>query len=55
MGVDEMEITKTVKDGSMEVENYIKMENGMYTHRQIEKIDGKVFMRIKSRKMFELA
>jgi hypothetical protein len=50
-----VEIIKTVRDGSMEVENYIKVENGMYTHRQIEKIDGKVFMRCKSRKIFDIS
>jgi len=48
-----LEIIKTVRDGSMEVENYIRVENGIYTHRQIEKINGKVFMRCKSRKLFE--
>jgi hypothetical protein len=50
-----MEIIKTVRDGTTEVENYIRVENGIYTHRQIEKIGGKVFMRIKSRKLFEIA
>ena len=50
-----MEIIKTVRDGSTEIENYIKVENGTYTHRQIEKIDGKVFMRCKSRKLFSIA
>jgi hypothetical protein len=49
-----MEIIKTVRDGNNEIENYVRVENGMYTHRQIEKIDGKVFMRCKSRKMFEI-
>jgi hypothetical protein len=50
-----VEIIKTVRDGSTEVENYIRIENGMYTHRQIEKIDGKVFMRCKSRKLFDVS
>ena len=50
-----MEIIKTVRDGNTEVENYIRIENGMYTHRQIEKIDGKTFMRCKSRKMFDIS
>jgi len=50
-----MEIIKTVRDGSMEIENYIRVENGQYTHRQIEKIDGKVFMRCKSRKLFDIS
>jgi hypothetical protein len=50
-----VEIIKTVRDGSMEVENYIRVENGVYTHRQIEKINGKVFMRCKSRKLFEIS
>ena len=52
MGV---EITKTVRDGNAVMEDYIKVENGIYTHRQIEKIDGKVFMRCKSRKLFDLS
>jgi len=55
MGVDEMEIIKTVRDGNNEVENYIRVQDGMYTHRQIEKIDGKVFMRCKSRKLFDIS
>jgi len=50
-----VEIIKTVRDGTTEVENYIRVENGMYTHRQIEKIDGKVFMRCKSRRMFDVS
>jgi hypothetical protein len=50
-----VEIIKTVRDGNAEIENYIKVENGMYTHRQIEKIDGKVFMRCKSRKIFDVS
>ena len=49
-----MEIIKTVKEGDMQIENHIKVENGIYTHRQIEKIDGKVFMRIKSRRLVEV-
>jgi len=49
-----MEITKTVKDGNTEIENHIKISDGIYTHRQIEKIGGKVFMRIKSRRMVEV-
>ena len=48
-------IIKTVRDGNNEVENYVRIENGMYTHRQIEKIDGKVFMRYKSRKLFDIS
>jgi hypothetical protein len=48
-----MELIKTYRDGNDEIENHIKIENGIYTHRQIEKIDGKVFMRIKSRKLYE--
>ena len=50
-----LEIIKTVRDGNNEVENYVRIENGMYTHRQIEKIDGKVFMRCKSRKLFDIS
>ena len=52
-GLMSVEITKTYRDGTTEIQNYIKVENGTYTHRQIEKIDGKVFMRCKSRKLFE--
>ena len=48
-----MEITRTVKDGNMEIQNHIKIEGGNYIHRQIEKRDNLVFMRIKSRKIFE--
>ena len=54
MGDDEMEMTNTFRDENTEVENHIKLVNGVYTHRQIEKIGGKVFMRIKSRKLYEV-
>ena len=47
-----MELIKTFKDKDYEIENHVKIENGTYTHRQIEKIDGKVFMRVKTRKLF---
>ena len=50
-----LEIIKTIRDGNNEVENYVRTENGIYTHRQIEKVDGKVFMRCKSRKMFDIS
>ncbi|MGV8171460.1 MAG: hypothetical protein ACP5OA_02075 [Candidatus Woesearchaeota archaeon] len=50
-----LEIIKTIRDGNNEVENYIRVENGTYTHRQIEKIDGKIFMRCKSRKLFHIS
>ena len=50
-----MEIFKTVRDGNAEMQDYIKVENGVYTHRQIEKINGKVFMRCKSRKIFDVS
>ena len=49
-----MEMTNTFRDENTEVENHIKLVNGVYTHRQIEKIGGKVFMRIKSRKLYEV-
>jgi hypothetical protein len=49
-----MEIIKTIRNGSDEIENHIKIENGIYTHRQIEHVGGKVFMRIKSRKLIEI-
>lgn len=54
-GLMSVEITKTIRDGSAEMQDYIKVENGVYTHRQIEKIDGKVFMRCKSRKLFDVS
>ena len=50
-----VEIIKTVRDGTTEIENYVKIEKGIYTHRQIEKIDGKIFMRCKSRKIFDIS
>ena len=50
-----VEITKTVRDGNTEVEDYVKFENGMYTHRQIQKIGDRVFMRCKSRKIFDIS
>ena len=49
-----MELIKTFRDGNDEIENRIKIVDGVYTHRQIEKIGGKVFMRIKSRKLYEI-
>jgi hypothetical protein len=54
-GLMSLEIIKTIREGNNEVENYIRIENGTYTHRQIEKIDGKIFMRCKSRKMFDIS
>lgn len=47
-----VEIIKTVKDGDYEIHNHITIEAGNYIHKQIEKIDGKVFMRMKTRKLF---
>ena len=49
-----MELIKTFKDRDYEVENHIRIDGGTYTHRQVERKDGKTFMRIKSRKLFEL-
>ena len=49
-----MEIIKTVKEGDMQIENHIKVENGFYTHRQIERIGDRVFMRIKQRKLADV-
>ncbi len=49
-----MEIIKTVRDGDDEIENHIRLENGLYTHKQIERVGGKVFMRIKQRKLYEI-
>ena len=48
-----MEIIKTIKDENSEIENHIKINAGSYIHKQIEKRDNKIFMRIKSRKIFE--
>ncbi|MFA5796508.1 MAG: hypothetical protein WC916_00540 [Candidatus Woesearchaeota archaeon] len=47
-------INKVIYDTHNEIENSIKIANGNYIHRQIEKRNNKVFMRIKSRKLFEL-
>jgi hypothetical protein len=55
LGVEFLEIIKTIRDTGVEIENYIKIENGTYSHRQIEKVDGKVFMRFKSKKLFEIS
>jgi hypothetical protein len=49
-----MEIIKTVKDNGYELTNHIKIEAGNYIHKQIETRDGKTFMRIKTRRLFEL-
>jgi hypothetical protein len=49
-----MELIKTFRDGNDVVENHIRFENGRYTHKQIEHIGGKVFMRIKTRKLIEV-
>jgi len=48
-----LEITKIVKDKDYELHNHIKIEAGNYVHKQIETINGKTFMRIKQRKLFE--
>ncbi len=49
-----MEIIKTVKHDGREVHDHVKIEAGNYIHKQIETINGKTFMRIKTRKLFEL-
>ena len=46
-----MEIIKSIKDKDYELHNHIKIEAGNYTHKQIEKKDGKIYMRMKMRKM----
>lgn len=48
-----MELIKIFRDGDTEIENHITLENGMYKHRQIEKCGGRVFMRIKQRKIIQ--
>ncbi len=48
-----LEITRRFVDGDYELENHITVENGKYKHRQIEKVDGKVFMRFKTRTLIE--
>ena len=54
-GMSNMElINKVIYDTYNEIENSVKIENGNYIHRQIEKRDNKVFMRIKTRKLFEI-
>lgn len=53
--MSEMElINKVVYDSSNELENSIKIFNGNYIHKQIEKRNNLVFMRVKSRKLFEV-
>ncbi|HIH31320.1 TPA: hypothetical protein HA235_01305 [Candidatus Woesearchaeota archaeon] len=49
-----MEIIKTIRDNNYEQVNHIKIEAGNYTHRQIETKDGKTYMRIKQRRLFEI-
>ena len=49
-----MEILKTVREGDRELQNHIRIERGNYIHKQIEKRGELVFMRIKSRKLFEI-
>jgi hypothetical protein len=49
-----VEIIKTIRDGNNEIQNHIKVERGNYIHKQIEKRDNLVFMRIKQRKLVEV-
>ena len=49
-----MELIKTFKDKDYEIQNHIRIEGGNYIHRQIEKKEGKTFMRLKQRKLFEI-
>ncbi|MEM4637740.1 MAG: hypothetical protein QXK76_01780 [Candidatus Woesearchaeota archaeon] len=48
-----MEIIKTIKDKDYEIHNHIKIESGNYIHKQIEKNNGRIFMRIKQRKLIK--
>ncbi len=49
-----MEIIKTIRDGSNEIQNHISVKEGNYIHKQIEKRNNLVFMRIKTRKLFNI-
>ncbi len=49
----QLEIIKTVKDKDYELHNHIRIEAGNYIHKQIETINGRTFMRIKQRRLFE--
>ena len=50
-----MELKNSViYDNDNSMENHVKIEAGNYVHRQIEKRNGLVFMRVKSRKLFEM-
>ncbi|MGV8150943.1 MAG: hypothetical protein ACP5NV_04400 [Candidatus Woesearchaeota archaeon] len=49
-----MEIIKTIRDKDYELQNHIRIEAGNYIHKQIETINGKTFMRIKQRKIFNI-
>lgn len=48
-------INKIEYDAQNFIENAVRIENGNYIHTQIEKREGLVFMRTKTRKLFELA
>jgi len=50
-----LEIIRTIRDKDTEITNHITFENGRYIHKQIEKVDGKVFMRIKARRMIDIS
>lgn len=48
-----MEIVNTISEGSNSVENHITIEKGNYIHKQIEKRNDKIFMRMKTRRIYE--
>lgn len=49
-----MEIIKTIREGNNEIQNHISIKEGNYIHKQIEKRNNLVFMRIKTRKLFNI-
>lgn len=49
-----MELIKTFKDKDYEQTDHIKIEAGNYIHKQVETVNGKTFMRLKQRRIFEI-
>jgi hypothetical protein len=49
-----MELLNRFSNGGYEIENHISVKGGNYIHRQVEKKDGRIFMRMKTRKLLEL-
>jgi len=49
-----MELLNRFSSRGYEIENSISIKGRNYIHKQVEKKDGKVFMRMKTRKLVEL-